>query len=1128
MNPPEASRAAGAHPGSGATRDDPRVLRAVEEYLAALEAGQPPPRAEFLARHADVADRLGEYLDGLDLVHRAASAVGPITDGEADEVSRAEPLGDFRLLREVGRGGMGVVYEAEQVSLGRRVALKVLPFAATMDLRQLQRFHNEARAAAALDHPHIVHVHAVGCERGVHYYAMQFIEGQTLAALIAELRQAGGPPARANEQLTTPHIPGQPASTERGPRDRAYFRRVAELGIQAAEALDHAHALGVVHRDVKPANLLVDGRGGLWVTDFGLAHIQSDARLRLTGDLVGTLRYLSPEQALAKRVPIDHRTDVYSLGATLYELLTLAPAFPGSDRQELLRQIAFEEPKPPRRANKAIPAELETVVLKALEKNPAERYATAKELADDLQRFLADEPIRARPAGVIRQLRKWGRRHQAWVAATAGLALVLLVLGGVVFWREQWQRAAAANAIEAALERAQFLQQQEHWDEALAVLALAQGQLEGHRVGALRERMERSRRDVEMLRKLEDAHLQMAALGKEMGFDYAGADRLYAAAFADYDLDMTTLGPREAAERIQASAICDRLIAALDDWVPVWQHLRPRDRDPLRAVAELVEDDPWRRRLRAVKRPDQERAVLEALANEKDIQSRPLASVRLLAISLWNAGSGAMAEQLLRQAQATRSADFWVNFDLAFILEKKGADPAEALRFYQAALALRPQSPVVHNNLGTALSQKGNLNGAIAEYKKAIDIDAKFAMPHFNLGNSLRTQGHLDEAIAEYRKAIDLKPNDPAAPHNLGLALSEKGNPDGAVSAYKKAIDINPKHVYAYNGLGDVLRHKGDVAGAIAACRKAIDPRYATAYITLGAALSDKKDVAGAIAAFHKAIDLDKDRADAHRSLGAVLLGKGDMDGAIAAFREAIRCNKDYAEAHYGLGLAALSKGQFAEALIHLRSGHELGSKTPRWPYPSAQWVKKCERLVELDAKLPRILKAEVQPADAGERLALAQICQMHKSLYAAAVRFDADAFAEQPKLADDLQGQPRYNAACAAALAGCGQGEDAVKLTDAERAGFRKQALDWLRADLESWRRLLDKEPDRARPLVLQNLCHWLEDTDFAGVRGAEVLKRLPEAKRADWQRLWDHVEALRQRATAAPPPGAPVQPKN
>src|SRR5439155_1420249 len=189
---------------------------------------------------------------------------------------------------------------------------------------------------------------------------------------------------------------GAAVSTEHSLKSPAFYRTVAQLGRQAAEALEHAHGQGVVHRDVKPANLIVDGRGNLWVTDFGLAHCQSQAGLTMTGDLVGTLRYMSPEQALAQRVVIDHRTDVCSLGTTLYELLTLGPVFDGRDRQELLRQIAFEEPRLPRRINKTIPAELETIVLKAIEKNPADRYATAQELADDLERFLKDESIRAK------------------------------------------------------------------------------------------------------------------------------------------------------------------------------------------------------------------------------------------------------------------------------------------------------------------------------------------------------------------------------------------------------------------------------------------------------------------------------------------------------------------------------------------------------------------------------------------------------------------------------------------------------------------------------------------------------------------------------------------------------------
>ena len=361
--------------GAVAGEVDRLVAEVVAEITDRLHAGEPVDVEEYIARHPELADRLRPLLAALDLLARFSSSAGsdrpPARAGAGEEMCGT--LGDFRLIREVGRGGMGVVYEAEQISLGRRVALKVLPFAATMESRHLQRFHNEARAAAGLHHTNIVPVYGVGNERGVHYYAMQFIEGRTLADFIAQ--QRGGSPsqvppvAEAEAAACATTVPPGTRATSGAPRDAAYFRRIAEWGIQGAEALDCAHTLGIVHRDVKPANLLVDAGGRLWVTDFGLAQMQSDVRLTQTGDLVGTLRYMSPEQALAKRVMVDHRTDVYSLGATLYELLALRPAFEGSDRQELLRQISFEEPRRLRRIYKAIPAELETIVLKAMEKS---------------------------------------------------------------------------------------------------------------------------------------------------------------------------------------------------------------------------------------------------------------------------------------------------------------------------------------------------------------------------------------------------------------------------------------------------------------------------------------------------------------------------------------------------------------------------------------------------------------------------------------------------------------------------------------------------------------------------------------------------------------------------------------
>ncbi len=432
--------------------DDPRVIEALDEYVAALEAGQRPDREEFLARHADVAQALAECLDGMEALHEASSSSPqPVAGWTAPPGCQpGTPLGDFRIFREVGRGGMGVVYEAEQLSLGRRIALKVLPFALTLDPRQLQRFKNEARAAAQLHHQHIVPVYFVGTERGVHFYAMQFIEGQSLAEVVQGLRHlartgksgasfAGGlaRPATARDEPSGSAVSlaaapgaetaGEPVgalATAYSTSSARFYRAVARVGVQAAEALEHAHEYGVVHRDIKPGNLLVDAHGHLWVTDFGLAQFHADAGLTQTGDLLGTLRYMSPEQAGGQRVLLDHRTDVYSLGATLYELLTLRPPFDGADRQTLLHQILHDEPRPPRGVEKSIPAELETIVLKALSKAPAERYVTARELADDLKRFLDHQPIRARRATVPQRARKWARRHPSVV----GAAVVLCVL----------------------------------------------------------------------------------------------------------------------------------------------------------------------------------------------------------------------------------------------------------------------------------------------------------------------------------------------------------------------------------------------------------------------------------------------------------------------------------------------------------------------------------------------------------------------------------------------------------------------------------------------------------------------------------------------------------------------------
>jgi hypothetical protein len=505
---------------------DARLAQALDRYQEAVQAGNPRAAEELLAQYPELTADLKECVASLEFIRRAAVKPAAVEPGGSEPVNGL--LGDFRLLREVGRGGMGVVYEAVQVSLSRRVALKVLPFAATLDPRQLRRFQHEAHAAAQLHHTNIVPVYAVGCERGVHFYAMQFIEGQTLAAVIRDLRRVPARGSTSAEGATDPQPtaryapPDRPApissgdatpfvlaghSTERTTTSGVFFRSVAHLGMQAAEALDHAHQLGVVHRDIKPANLLVDTRGNLWVTDFGLARFHGDAGLTLTGDLIGTLRYMSPEQALAKRVVVDHRTDIYSLGVTLYELLTLRHAFPGEDRQELLRQIAFEEPPAPRRLNKAIPVELETIVLKAIAKNPAARYATAQELADDLRRFLEDKPIKARRPTLFEVAAKWARRHKTVVRAAGVvllLAVVALAVGTFLIWQEKDRTAQekARAEVEEARAKAAYRAEAEERQRAQENLRLA-------------------------FEALNDVYMQMASNQALHGWGLAERDRKY-------------------------------------------------------------------------------------------------------------------------------------------------------------------------------------------------------------------------------------------------------------------------------------------------------------------------------------------------------------------------------------------------------------------------------------------------------------------------------------------------------------------------------------------------------------------------------------------------------------------------
>ena len=410
------------------------------------------------------------------------------TDAGPPQRVGLEQIGDYELLRELGRGGMGVVYEARDLRLNRRVALKLLPANAVLDPKRISRFQLEAQAVARLSHPHIVQVFDVGSSRGTHYLAMQLIDGKSLSTFLpteaddADALERSRHALRGEPSASLTSNENVVASETAEPFERSAhhaerdgyvrdIRDVAKWGRQAAEALDHAHKMGVIHRDVKPSNLIVDAHGDLWVTDFGLAQVADAPSVTLSGDLMGTMRYLSPEQAMARRIPVDHRTDIYSLGVTLYELLAGEPAFPETDRGELLRRIIFESPRPLRRVRPDVPKPLQTIIHKAIEKNPADRFSTAQELADDLRRFLDDEPIHAKPPSLLEHAARWARRNRALVAAGVLFLLVAAAVGWAMAGRLKIERDEVAKARDEA-KQSELKARHNEWRSLVAQVGL--------------------------------------------------------------------------------------------------------------------------------------------------------------------------------------------------------------------------------------------------------------------------------------------------------------------------------------------------------------------------------------------------------------------------------------------------------------------------------------------------------------------------------------------------------------------------------------------------------------------------------------------------------------------------------
>jgi eukaryotic-like serine/threonine-protein kinase len=1043
------------------------------------------------------------------------------------------------LFDEIARGGMGAVLRGRDPDLGRELAVKVLLEAHHGDPELVRRFLEEAQIAGQLQHPGVVPVYELGrFPDDRPFFTMKLVKGQTLATLL--------------NQRTTPQDD---------------LPRLLTIFEQVCQTVAYAHARGVIHRDLKPANVMVGSFGEVQVMDWGVAKVLprpavpdktpppeegptvirtaragSGSDVSRAGTVMGTPAFMPPEQAKGEIGKLDERADVFGLGAILCVILTGSPPYRSSDRDWVGDLAARGDLADAcaRLDGCGADAELVRLCKECLAAERPDRPRNAGEVAKRLAAYQAGVRERLRTAELERaaaQARAAGERKRRKLAmglAASVLALVALAGGGgLLLQRQEAQRqadrareeAALRQRVELALEKAAGLRDRERWGEAREVLEQAAGWLGEDGPADLRQRVEPARAEVVLVARLEGIRLKQVTVVEGYRFATRNSSKEYAEAIKDAGLAVEGEDPAEAAGRVNATGIRGQLVGALDDWARVEKE--ESRRAWLLEVLRVADPDPWRNRFRdpAVWK---DRSALKQLAAEVEVAK--LSPQMAVAFGRALQKVGADPAPFLLSVQRFHPNDFWINLQLGNALCK--VKPDVAIGYYRAALAIRPGTAVLYNNIGMTHLVALRIDDAIVELNEAVALDARFAHPHSHLGTAYKAKGLREQSLAEYLKAVELAPGDPQGHTVLAGALLERGKDEEAMAEYRKAIELDPEYAVAHGLLGEVMLQKARFAEAkesLSTCLRFLPDNHPLrqhftqqlrqceiqAHYNLAFALAGKGQWDEAITEYRAALELDPKNAKARVNLGLALERKGEWDEAIREYRTALALDPKVAEAHATLGYALLQQGRFADAKAATHQCLDLLPEGDPLRKPTAQQLQRCERLLALDAKLPAILEGKDKPADNAERLALARLCQEpFKKLYAASARFYAEAFADKPELAKNPSNGHRYNAACAAALVGCGHGKDAAKLDEKERVLLRQQALDWLKADLVLWSKQADDENPKAREAVQQQMKHWQTDPDLAGVRDKDALDKLPEAERDAWRKLWDDVAAVLAKA--------------
>jgi serine/threonine protein kinase/tetratricopeptide (TPR) repeat protein len=917
-------------------------------------------------------------------------------------------VGPYKLLQVIGEGGMGTVYMAEQTQpVRRKVALKIIK--AGMDSRQVSaRFEAERQALALMDHPNIAKVLDAGTV-GSEQWTVDSEEPTADSLRPTAHRPL---PTAGRPYFVMELVKGVPV-TNFCDEGRLTPKQRLELFVPVCQAVQHAHQKGIIHRDLKPSNVMVclyDGKPVPKIIDFGVAKATGPKLTDKTlytefGSVVGTLEYMSPEQAELNQLDIDTRSDIYSLGVLLYELLTgTTPLERGkvkdSSLLELLRIIREEEPpKPsmrlsaieelpsiaanrslePNKLSGLVRGELDWIVLKALEKDRNRRYQTASGIARDIQRYLNDEPVEACPPSAGYRLRKYAWRHKAALAISAVLATALLLIVGTVAGSLGWvlrdkdaRRARTDDAVQAALREVRALQSERKWSEALAGLQRVEellAPMEGS--PDLEQSVRDLRVDLEMVGKLDEIRARQGEVKRGVQ-DFAQTDAAYARAFRDYGIDCDALDAAEAGERVRSRAIAVELTIILDEWASVRRYLGKegsRGWKHLLAIARLADPDPWRVRLRDALEFDRPEELV-ALANSKEVPDMPLRTLQRLGKALAVVKKWDEAARLLLEAQRLYPNDFWTNSMLAWALDQQQPPRSvAAARYATVAASLRDDNELLHFNLGWYLERAGQFDDAVAAYARAIRLNPDYAEAYGNLARALASAKDVGPAVAIYRDAAERKPDWPQGQYFLGTALKKKGDLDGAAKAFREALRLGPAMAAAREELVNILSTQGkdaDIETVYTASLAALDeavlrgPKDLAGHVNLAWLLTTcpvqkLRDPARALVVANRAVEIGPGSEVAWQVLGWAHYRNRAWKASIEALEKSMKLQKN--------PQGGDSWQWFFLAMAHWQLGHREEARS--WYQRAANWLEKnapdhlegkrfqaeAAGLLELDAK---------------------------------------------------------------------------------------------------------------------------------------------------------------------------------